>query len=168
VVGLIDHQDGVSTPLALPVWNWGVFYEHILTSILQGSYRSESKKTSRSLNYYWGMSAGAVDLILSGRLPAGIRYLGESLIRDVRENRIDPFYPDRAPSLSLDEGTTAGQAAADQPLSSLRTISAEDIITMDVLEKNIAGAIPEYHELEPPARELVDEIGIEAARNPLL
>lgn len=140
VIGLTDHQDGVQTPLALPVWNWGVFYEKITESVLEGTYRSENKKTSRSLNYYWGMSADVVDIILSGRLPDGVQHLAEILIQGIREGRISPF----------------------QQKGLL--ISAEDIITMDTLEKNVIGRIPQYDELDEPARELVDEIGIDGVR----
>jgi basic membrane lipoprotein Med (substrate-binding protein (PBP1-ABC) superfamily) len=141
VIGLTDHRDGVQTPLALPVWNWAVFYEKITDSVLEGTYRSEYKKTARSLNYYWGMSADAVDIILSGRLPEGVRHLGEILHQGIREGRIAPFQQ---------EG----------PL-----ISGEDIITMDHLEKNVEGRIPQYDELDEPARELVDEMGIDVAKN---
>ena len=142
VLGLTDHRDGVQTPLALPVWNWGVFYEKITDAVLEGTYRNENKKSIRSLNYYWGMSVDAVDIVLSGRLPDGVSQLAKILIQGIREGRISPFHQ-------------KGQL-----------ISAEDIITMDTLEENVIGRIPGYDELDEPARALVDEIGIDAARHP--
>lgn len=153
VLGLTDIVSGGMTPLVLPVWNWGIFYEKITASILKGSYREEYKKTSRSLNYYWGMSAGAVDIIFSSKLPQGVRYLGEILYKAVREGIAHPFYH---PEVEKD-----GQIIWE---TSDRSVSAEEIITMDTLEDNIVGSIPEYHEIDEAARELVDEIGLESAR----
>ncbi|MBQ4238783.1 MAG: BMP family ABC transporter substrate-binding protein, partial [Ruminococcus sp.] len=48
--------------LAVPVWKWGVYYEKILRSTLDKTIKSEYINTARALNYYWGMSAGVVDV----------------------------------------------------------------------------------------------------------
>jgi hypothetical protein len=86
------------------------------------------------------MSAGAVDIILSGRLPDGVRQLGDFLHQGIKTGMISPF---------------------DQPG---QFISAEDIITMDTLEENVSGRIPEYQELDESARKLVDEIGVDKVK----
>ena len=148
VLGLIDtasspeNDEEALAPLVLPVWNWGNFYEKITESILAGAYQKESKKTRSSLNYFWGMSAGVVDIIFSGRLPQGVRYLGDILCDSIRKGIANPFF---------DPDTGEGQ-------------SMESIITMDRLEKNIIGSIPTYDELDREAQLLVNEMGVASAR----
>lgn len=148
VLGLIDttsspeKDEETPAPLVLPVWNWGNFYEKIIESILAGAYQKESKKTRSSLNYFWGMSAGVVDIIFSGRLPQGVRYLGEILCDGLRKGIVNPFYdPEKGIAPSM-----------------------ESIITMDSLEDNIIGSIPSYDELDKEAQLLVDEMGVDSAR----
>ena len=65
--------DGAKTNLAMPIWHWGVFYERIIRSILSGAWKSESETADdlQALNYWWGMSAGAIDLIYSDKIPSG-------------------------------------------------------------------------------------------------
>ena len=153
VFGLAAADEGQAKALLLPVWNWGVFYEKIVSAILAGTYKKEDKKTRRSLNYYWGMSAGAVDIVFSGSLDPGVRYLGEILCRGLREDRINPFYRPTAQGhgdmLWESEGTEIGM---------------EDIIKMQDLEESVIGEIPTYSELDPVARTLVDEIGVKPAK----
>lgn len=145
-------KDGLDN-LVLPVWNWGVYYEKIIQSILNGTYRAEQEKTRKSLSYYWGMSSGAADMVFSGRLPKGIRYMGETLCKAVKSGICQPFYN---PSQEAD-GRIAWETQE-------QTIGLEEILTMDWLEDNIVGAIPEYSELSKQVREVVDEIGIERYR----
>ena len=56
-------EDGRKLNLVMPLWNWGVFYEKMIQSILAGSYQSEENSEGRALNYWWGMSACVIDLI---------------------------------------------------------------------------------------------------------
>ncbi|MDO4473580.1 MAG: BMP family ABC transporter substrate-binding protein [Eubacteriales bacterium] len=148
-------EDGLDN-LVLPVWNWGVYYEKIIQSILNGTYQAEQEKTRKSLSYYWGMSSGAADMVFSGRLPKGIRYMGETLCKAVKTGICQPFYN---PSQTAD-GRIAWETQ-DQ------TISLEEILTMDWLEDNIIGTIPKYSELSKQVQEVVDEIGIERYRKDL-
>lgn len=154
VFGLSDIASHEPVPLAVPVWNWGVFYERIIASILSGTYKDEYKKTNRSLNYYWGMSSRTVDVKLSETLPPSVRYLGKVLGKAVSEGLAQPFY---YPPMER-EGTISWETED-------KALRVEDIITMNTLEQNVVGTIPEYEELaEPAARELVDEIGVDTAR----
>ena len=59
--------------LAMPIWNWGVFYEKLLQSVLAGSYKAEGQEQVKALNYWWGMSAGVIDLICSKHVPYGVK-----------------------------------------------------------------------------------------------
>ena len=148
--GLKWMQDDRTSPLVLPVWNWGVYYEQILRAVLNGTFRGEDSKNPRSLNYYWGMSAGVVDMIYSDRLPDSVRYLGDVLCRAIRDGSCQPFYRIER---------TAGRIVIPEEGGS--QISMEDIIRMDYLEDNVKGEIPAYEELEEKAKILVNHQGVE-------
>ncbi|MBQ0066469.1 MAG: BMP family ABC transporter substrate-binding protein [Firmicutes bacterium] len=140
-------------PVALPIWSWGAYYEKILQSVLDGSLNEESEKTNKSLNYYWGISAGVIDIMYAERLPVGIRYLGEVLFKSIRENICQPFYlPNPSPN-----GTYQWNEANT-------SISVEDIIKMDYLEENVVGEIPKFTRLEKQAQDLVNNVGVVSAR----
>jgi len=49
--------------LAVPVWNWGIFYEKYIRSVLVGGTRlgHDSASSGRMLNYWWGMDSGLLD-----------------------------------------------------------------------------------------------------------
>ena len=50
--------------LAMPVWHWGVFYEKLIQSVMSGSWNKEEDEDNiKALNYWWGMSAGVIDVI---------------------------------------------------------------------------------------------------------
>lgn len=151
--GLEQVVDGKLTPVVLPVLNWGVYYQWILNSILNGTYKSEDEKTSRSLNYYWGMSSEVVQLLFAERLPKGVRYMGELLARSIADGVCKPFF---------DPGKDENGRTVWKPID--RTISVEDILEMDWLEENVVGRIPAYEELNEQAQRLVDKIGIPVAR----
>lgn len=145
-------KDGLDH-LALPMWNWGVYYEKIIQSVLNGTYFTEQDKTKKSLNYYWGLSSGAAEMIFSGHLPKGVRYLGETLAKAIRTGICQPFYN---PSTTAD-----GRIAWD---TQDQTIRLEDILSMDWLEDNVVGSIPKYEELQDDVKEVVDMIGVDTAR----
>ena len=71
--GLYKYENGEALNLVMPLWNWGVFYEKMIQSILAGSYQNEGNSDNRALNYWWGMSAGVIDLICSGNVPHAVR-----------------------------------------------------------------------------------------------
>ena len=68
-VGLSLVQGGSQTGLALPVWQWGAYYEALVRRVQDHSLQAEYAESSKALNYYWGMSAGVVELKLSEALP---------------------------------------------------------------------------------------------------
>lgn len=153
VYGLEQVENGEFHPLVLPVWNWEVYYEWILNSMLNGTYKAETEKTRRSLMYYWGLSSGAVQLLFAERLPEGVRYLGELLVRSISEGICKPFY---YPVKKAD-----GHLSWDHLE---RTLDLDEILEMDSLEDNIVGEIPKYETLTLQAQRLVDVIGISSAK----
>ncbi len=141
------------SPIVLPIWNWSIYYEKIIESILDGSFDFENDKTDKSLNYYWGISASVIDLMYSDKLLNGIRYLGQILFTGIENGMVHPFYTmDKNPS-----GTYQFDKVVENE-------SIESIVTMDTLEDNIVGKIPSYDELDQQVKDVVDDLGVPHAR----
>ena len=138
--------------LAVPVWKWGVYYEKILRSTLDKTIKSEYINTARALNYYWGMSAGVVDVEYAPALPLASRryadFFRSSLISGVGKPFLTPFY------------TQSGEIIGSRQLE----LTLEQIISMDYLVDNVVGSIPTYDELSPVGQETVDMVGIRQAK----
>lgn len=134
--------------LAVPVWKWGVYYERILRGMLESILQSDYAGSSRALNYYWGMSAGVVDLEYAPALPLASRryadFFRESLIHNVGTPFLTPFY------------TQSGEIIGARQ----HALSLEQIIRMDYLVDNVVGSIPTYDELTPIGKMTVEMMGI--------
>ena len=138
--------------LAVPVWKWGVYYEKILRSTLDKTIKSEYINTARALNYYWGMSAGVVDVEYAPALPLASRryadFFRSSLISGVGKPFLTPFYTQSGEIIGSRQGE----------------LTLEQIISMDYLVDNVVGSIPTYDELSPVGQETVDMVGIRQAK----
>ena len=152
--GLYDRApDGRIQNLAMPVWNWKRLYESILRSVITGAYAEEGEKNAdRAMNYYMGMSTGAIDLVYSEKLPDGIRRLAELAQGQIRKGDFHPF----SGPLSDRDGLPRCEKGA--------ALGRPEIIGMDWLLPNVAGEIPTLPELTPAARRLVALQGIRATR----
>lgn len=148
-VGLFLIEDGKQTGLAMPVWRWGVYYEAMLRQIRSRTFQAEYSESSKALNYYWGLSSGVVDVLLSEKLPSGTKKLASLLRRSICAGDCDPF---RGP-LTAQGG--AGMLGEDQGLS------PEQIMNMDWLADNVVGSIPAYEELDDVGRATVGVMGVE-------
>lgn len=149
--GLAKMNSDGQVNLAMPVWDWGVYYELILRSIISGSFQSQEEE--KALNYYYGMKAGVVDVLLSKTLPSGVQKLALVLKSAIVNDLCYPFFG----PLVTQEGKTVLDS-----LSS--TIPVEQIISMDWLLDNVVGEIPAYEQLTPEARATVDQAGVEKAK----
>ncbi len=70
--GLYSQKDDEIWNIAMPLWNWDVFYEKIIQSVLDDTWNSEEgDDKSKSINYWWGLSSGLVELLYTDRLPIG-------------------------------------------------------------------------------------------------
>ena len=79
----LSHIDGDKTELlAVPVWKWGVYYEKLLRAVLDKTIKSEYNNTTRALNYYWGMSAGVVDVVYSPKMQRASKRFADFLSYD--------------------------------------------------------------------------------------
>ena len=77
--------------LAVPVWKWGVYYEKIIRSALDKTIKSEYVNTNRALNYYWGMSAGVVDIEYAPALPLPSRRYADFFRNSIISGAGKPF-----------------------------------------------------------------------------
>jgi basic membrane lipoprotein Med (substrate-binding protein (PBP1-ABC) superfamily) len=138
-------EDAVLTPLGSPHWNWGKLYEHILRSIISGSWETDSPQ---AVNYWWGMDNGAVDIQLSDKLPEGVKTMAQILIQQLQSGELDPF----ARQITTQAGTIVNDGT--------QTLTADEILRMDYLCHNVEGSIPGFGELMPMAKPMVRELGI--------
>ena len=147
--GLCRVSDsGERTLLAAPRWRWDVYYETILRRLRDNTVKEEYERSSRALNYYWGMSAGVIELEWADALPRGTRRLAEYLRDSIARGVCNPFL---AP-LHAQDGRLIGEHQW--------SLSIEQIIGMDYLVDNVEGSIPVYDELSPLAQSTVDAAGV--------
>lgn len=146
------EPDGTIRNLAAPVWDWGVYYEIILRTMLNGTYEARTlTRDDQAVNYYLGMPDHVIDIVLSEKLPYTVRKTVQMLRRGILEGAIDPFGGElrsRAGRIKAEE---------DEPLS------REQIITMNWLSDNVTGRIPEPDELCRRARDVTQVSGVPGA-----
>jgi basic membrane lipoprotein Med (substrate-binding protein (PBP1-ABC) superfamily) len=148
--GLYRSTDRSFLNLAMPVWHWGKFYEQMLRNILSGTWKSDDASTkTKGLNYWWGMSAGIIDVICSLHLPMGTTRLIDLLKDTISRGDFNPF----SGVLYSQDGLV--QKDAD------RIMSPEEIITMDWLSENVIGFIPKMEDLVDQAKPVVSLSGID-------
>lgn len=130
------YQKG-ETPLnyAMPVWHWGKMYEEILRSIMNNTWKDEEESIGmHALNYWWGMSAGAIDVITSQKLPPALLRLTEVLKTAIVNRTLVPF----SGLLTFADGSC---------LDAGDGLAPEEIIRMNRLVSGIHGYIPAPDEL---------------------
>ena len=147
--GLYKLQDGQALNLAMPIWNWGVFYEKLLQSVLAGSYKAEGQEQVKALNYWWGMSAGVIDLICSKHVPYGVKRLADHLKSDITKGEIVPFFG----QIYNQKGELKNKGEHEMKPS--------DIMKMDWLVDNVVGSIPPMSEFIDNAKMVVELKGVE-------
>lgn len=150
--GLYRIEEGRTLNLAMPLWNWGIFYEKMIQSILAGSYQTEGNSEDRALNYWWGMSAGVIDMICSNNVPAGVRRLADHLKHDIKKGDMVPFY-----------GEIYSQDGELRNKSNV-AMKPEAIMEMDWLVANVNGSIPTMDTLIDAAQTVVQLKGVEETK----
>lgn len=151
--GLFKFDENGKTNLAMPLWHWGVYYEKLIRSFMNRTIQWEYEESNRALNYYWGMSAGVVELICSNKLPEGVQKLAELLKDSICSGLCRPFCgPFRAQNGDVIDKDRQG-------------LNFEQIITMDWLAENIEGSIPTYEELNDDGRATVESAGTPYAKS---
>lgn len=148
--GLYHVSGGVPDNLAMATWHWGKLYEKIVRTVLNGTWKEDDAAVgNRAINYWWGMSAGVVDLICSQDLPRGTKQLINLFRNNICSDALIPF----SGELCTQDGTVMNQS--DQ------IISPSEIITMDWLVENVVGSIPSISDLTEEAQAVTKMQGLE-------
>ncbi len=142
-VYIIADKDVVAN-VAMPVFDWGKYYELIVRSVMEGSYDdSRLAKSHQALNYWFGLAAGVVDVFLSGDLTYSSRKMIDILKKEIISGRLSPF-----------DGEIHSQTGIVKPADAPR-LSAEEIVDMRWLNDNVIGGIPPLSQFTDAAQELI-------------
>ena len=89
----IYHMEGEHPrSLAMPLYHWGKFYEQLLRTIMDGTWKYDDDPSSiKAINYWWGMAEGVIDVVCSQRLPIGTKRLVELLKSTISSEVFNPF-----------------------------------------------------------------------------
>ena len=135
-------------PMAMAMWHWGQFYEKILRSILNNTWKADEPEDGRAVNYWWGIASGMIDVLTSRGLPAGCRRLADYLKKGVCDGVVDPFED----VLYAQGGRPVGPESGH--------FTPQEILTMDWLAENVDGAIPAFDDLIDAAKPMVRLQGV--------
>ena len=142
------EEDGSLFNLAMPVWNWGRYYELIVGTILNGSWDEQRLQAGKNqaVNYWYGMSSGVIDVILSEKISYYSKKLVSILKNAVIADTLSPFDGE----VRSKDGIVKN---ADEP-----RLSNHHIITMDYLNDNVIGSIPVIEEIADEKRKKTVEV----------
>lgn len=142
--------DGEHTrSLAMPLWHWGKFYEQLIRTIMDGTWKyDDNSYEKRAINYWWGMSAGVIDVICSKNIPGETKRLIELLKQSIVSQQFSPF----SGILYSQNGMVQGDPK--------RSLTPEEIITMDWLAENVVGIIPKTEDLQEQAKPVTLQQGV--------
>ena len=147
--GLYTIEGDHTRRLAMPLWHWGKFYEQLIRTIMDGTWKyDDSGSDKKAINYWWGMSAGVIDVICSNNTPIGTKRLIDLLKKNIVSQQFSPF-----------SGILYSQDGIVQA-DPKRTLTPEEIITMDWLAENIIGIIPKTEDLQEQARPVTLQQGV--------
>ncbi len=151
--GLYSLENDWPKSLAMPVWHWGRFYEQLIRTIMDGTWKyDDNPSDKKAINYWWGMSAGVADIVCSQTLPIGTKRLVELLNSNIKNRIFDPF-----------AGELYSQTGVIQK-ESWKNLSPEEVVTMEWLAENVIGEIPKRQELKKRSEPLVQQQGVEKTK----
>ena len=123
--------------------------EQLIRTIMNGTWKYDDDSSDmKAINYWWGMSAGVIDVVCSQYLPIGTKRLVELLRATIMSEEFNPF-----------SGILLSQTAIVQDDPN-RSLLPEEIMTMDWLAENVIGTIPEKEELKEQAEPVIQQQGI--------
>lgn len=154
--GIYHMENGWPRNLAMPLCHWGKFYEKLIRTIMDGTWKYDDT-SNKAINYWWGMSSDVVDVICSQNLPVGTKRLIELLKATVRSGEFNPF----SGTLYSQEGIVAGSHDCN-------ILSPEEIVKMDWLAENIIGTIPDVTELAEKAIPVLSQQGLQNNDNSMV
>ncbi len=137
--GLFELKDGSLRSLAREVWNWGRMYQKIVRSILDGGWEQEDG--SLSVNYWWGLNGGVINVKLGDDMPEGTVQLAGILRSGMVGGSIRPFLC----RLKDQQGV--------QRLDDDSWLTPIEIMHMNWLAENVSGVLPTAEEVLEMSRE---------------
>ncbi len=138
------YPDNRIENIAASICHWGKLYELLIRSILQNTWKVDDEKNkNRALNYWWGISAGVLEIVCSQKLPDGTKLLIDTFTESIRRNEFSPFEC----TLTAQDGTVTNEAK--------NWMKPENIFKMNYLANNVEGRIPKMDELKDDAKEFV-------------
>lgn len=149
--GIYHMEGGHPRNLAMPLYHWGKFYEQLLRTIMDGTWKYDDDPSStKAINYWWGLSEGVIEIICSQCLPIGTKRLVELLRSTISSELFNPF-----------SGILYSQTGvvSENPEFSMLP---EEIMTMDWLAENVIGSIPTKEELTETAEPVIKQQGIKS------
>ncbi len=147
--GLYYIADGRTRNLAMPLYHWGKFYEQLIRTIMDGTWKYDDSSSVKAINYWWGMSSGVIDVICSQNLPVGTKRLVELLKHTISAGEFNPF----SGILYSQTGIIKGDPG--------HSLSPEEIVKMDWLAENVIGSIPGEEELLDQTRPVLSQQGLQ-------
>lgn len=139
-------ESGEVHNLAAAICHWGKLYERIVKFILRGD--DEGQRGKKAVNYWWGMSAGVIEVICPPDMPHGTHRLIEFLKSSISSGSFQPF-----------DGLIYSQNGGVQ-CEEGQSLNPRQIITMNWLAENVVGRIPEAEELTDEAQALLKLQGV--------
>ena len=144
--GLVMLRDGVTSPLAVEVWNWGRMYQKIVRSILDGGWGQED--SAPSVNYWWGMNGGVINVRLSENTPDGTVQLANILRSGLVSGSIMPFM------------TAMKDQSGRQRLDGESWLTPVEIMRMNWLSEYVNGQLPGPDDVLEMSRETTKLLAI--------
>ena len=146
--GLYAQRGDTKQSIAIPVLDWSRIYESLARSVLNGSWKDVGAGQPKAVNYWWGLSSDAVDIVMSQRMDIGLKRLVELVKEHIREGVFWPFE-----SIIRDQ---AGEIRC--PVDG--RLTPADVIAMDWLVDNVVGGFPAIDDLKDETRARVELQGI--------
>ncbi len=137
---VLMNEAGHFLPLASDVWDWGRTYEQMARSVMAGAWDNEAPQGT-SVNYWWGMSSGVIDIDVAAVVPEGVKHLANIFRKGVRDGSVDPFL-----GMVTDQQGKVRSTAEE-------TFTPEELMRMNWLCDNVIGSIPAPDEVLPMSRE---------------
>lgn len=147
--GLYNIRKDPVVNVAMPVWDWGKFYEKIVRSILNKNFqKNATQDNEKAFNYFWGMSSGLIDVIYSSHLPVGTMQLLDVMKKQIFDGNFQPF----SGEIRSQDGTIQNEEN--------NIMTQQQIASIDWLLDNVHGTIPEFEELTEEAKRIVQFQGV--------
>ncbi len=147
--GIYHIEEGMPRNFGMPLWHWGKFYEQLICAIMDGTWKyDDDPSAKKAINYWWGMAEGVIDVVFSKYLPIGQKRLAGLLKTAISTEVFNPF-----------SGILYSQTGvvSDDPK---RSLTSEEIMTMDWLAENVIGSIPDKEELKEQAEPVIKQQGV--------